>query len=764
MMATNRLRAIIGRVGSAPPEEVTFSAMMFLSLGDQPERRGGNFLLAGNSRSHTRWRYVGDLWRLKNVLPACKTCYANMRMADVTDDAELPDWVWHHCDKCTNWMMGNLNQPLLSYPRPSDYPKGYLLGGDVCNPNWNKLNPSLLSYNSLKTVVSLAHDNVVSGTWIPKESLCFLKENGINEEYRTLIVKRAKRSRQYLLAFERQAEEPLQYQNLQRLRQKYPNRYCRAPIPSVWQRDLPLNLFVDTPMHLLFLGIAKSVFFKIGVWSARCGRGPAFRKIAIRLLSELESLKLGWLTFNVKSFDTWGGWVSEKYQSLARVALWVYGPLTILDDVAEFVEPTDRPIDKWLVGDYKKWLKVRGLPHEGKKAEVQQEVLRQKAMPIENQTKILPPQHGSAEGMMTMLRSMLMMLATILQPAVSGESHSKILALRVRLFLSALEEFDEPLRKKIPKKGKEKGGLVATIEGELLEGAVGVDDHREDTGERHENEEEEGKEEEVFEKEALEDLKKPLWLARCNFLCLLNLPDTLRKFGSPRNYFEGKYLGERYVQEVKNARLRCPHKNVCENLMRKLHQGKSLQAMINSQLSREVKPLRMEGETTTKKSLSGNVRVYKTMDAATVAFLSSLPVSILETGNAGHGILFYTNGSNRGDIKFMRLEKEEIEGSYHGMRFWKWRRTDNIFDLESLVIKDYAVLLPKYARAELDGSADQFTLVTKEWSPLMLQHYNFSTTGIDTKPTLEMKDDDEVWLGQCPGGANLLGARSVFDN
>jgi hypothetical protein len=92
-------------------------------------------------------------------------------------------------------------------------------------------------------------------------------------------------------------------------------------------------------MHLLFLGVAKAVFMYVGIWSSRCGRRPAFQNIAKKCLQELEDLKLSWLTLQVDTFDGWGEWVSEKFQSLCHVALWVYGPLMIVDDVAPFVPP-----------------------------------------------------------------------------------------------------------------------------------------------------------------------------------------------------------------------------------------------------------------------------------------------------------------------------------------------------------------------------------------------------------------------------------------
>jgi hypothetical protein len=43
---------------------------------------------------------------------------------------------------------------------------------------------------------------------------------------------------------------------------------------------------------------------------------------------------------------------------------------------------------------------------------------------------------------------MVVMLTTLMQPVVDGVSHSQILAVRIRLFLNAVEEFEMPMRRK----------------------------------------------------------------------------------------------------------------------------------------------------------------------------------------------------------------------------------------------------------------------------------------------------------------------------
>jgi hypothetical protein len=144
-----------------------------------------------------------------------------------------------------------------------------------------------------------------------------------------------------------------------------------------------------------------------------------------------------------------------------------------------------------------------------------------------------------------------------------------------------------------------------------------------------------------------------MWLLRSNLLCLLSLSDTVREFGSLCNYFEGKYLGERFVQEVKDARQHCLHQNVATNLLKKLHQGKALEAMASTQ-SEKVNVYKPTGRFNTKiESLKGNVRVYLDRQQANLSFHSHKPISAHETTEGVFRVLFYKNGSNRGQIKMI---------------------------------------------------------------------------------------------------------------
>jgi hypothetical protein len=81
-MRTTAKAAMFGWNGTNRPFPCTFSADMYMSLGDQPERRGGNILQLGNSRNHARWRYGCDYSQLLDVIPACPKCYEEMLKCD----------------------------------------------------------------------------------------------------------------------------------------------------------------------------------------------------------------------------------------------------------------------------------------------------------------------------------------------------------------------------------------------------------------------------------------------------------------------------------------------------------------------------------------------------------------------------------------------------------------------------------------------------------------------------------------------------------
>jgi hypothetical protein len=165
-----------------------------------------------------------------------------------------------------------MDSPLLAFSPSATFPKGYLLGGRWSGSNGTKVYPIELTYDTLKRATMVTQQKLLSGEWSPTVAKSHLKENGINKGYRNLIVRRGGNCRTFDLMKEKAERggagvvELAMWQKIQKEKEAFPTKYSMPKTPSLWNRDLPLCLFVDTPMHRLFLGIAKSVIGKISLY------------------------------------------------------------------------------------------------------------------------------------------------------------------------------------------------------------------------------------------------------------------------------------------------------------------------------------------------------------------------------------------------------------------------------------------------------------------------------------------------------------------
>jgi hypothetical protein len=216
---------------------------------------------------------------------------------------------------------------------------------------------------------------------------------------------------------------------------------------------------------------------------------------------------------------------------------------------------------------------------------------------------------------------------------------------------------------------------------------------------------------------------------------MLNLPEIIQHFGSPRHYFEGKYLGERFVQDVKNMRPRCPPKQVLLNLLLKLHETKSIEAMTGLQ-SKKVQAIKFTKagcrRDPQRRKILGNEKVYTSLELALSSFYSKGTLSMIKTKEQGFGVMYY-QGSTRGSIWVCKTESFDMEHTkLHGIRYWKWAVSDSEELLRKLTKTDFVVLLPK---ADVAGQTVQLesTMATKEWSPAMLDYSELSELGMDVK-------------------------------
>jgi hypothetical protein len=147
--------------------------------------------------------------------------------------------------------------------------------------------------------VRLTQENIKSGKWTPKEGKPYLQENCIKSKLTHKIVERAKNCNQLRLSFEAAENDPAEWEAMIEDNDNNPEKYSASVIPGVWERGEPLKMYVNTPMHLLFLGVVKAVFLYVGIWSHCWGRKQGFQIFAKKILQQLDDLKISWLSFQV---------------------------------------------------------------------------------------------------------------------------------------------------------------------------------------------------------------------------------------------------------------------------------------------------------------------------------------------------------------------------------------------------------------------------------------------------------------------------------
>ena len=139
----------------------------------------------------------------------------------------------------------------------------------------------------------------------------------------------------------------------------------------------------------------------------------------------------------------------------------------------------------------------------------------------------------------------------------------------------------------------------------------------------------------------------------------------------------------------------------------------------------------------------GNVHVYKDRFEAMKEFYANTPMSILGIAEEKIGILFYEGGCNCGVIKYLELEKGgefytlwieilDVEANKTGARF------SNIGNRRLC----HFVAQKGQKKRKKGQPWGEYMIVSKEWSPAMLEHYMYSLVGMTRLKEEEHKEGD----------------------
>ena len=212
-------------------------------------------------------------------------------------------------------------------------------------------------------------------------------------------------------------------------------------IPDNWSLFMDLTRFPDMPMHLLFLGIVKTVITDIMVWLKLKGKHTAFFDMSNGILAELQKLNLSWMKILPFINGKLGGWVAENYLAMSRIMGWFFELLDLLPEPEPYTDPTI-DVSKYIKKQSMAWLKARGLDTKGNAKELKERVKNYNAM--DEVPPILPVQGCSSSLVIKTIKSLQGVISTCM--TLRGRTVEKLmLESSIRIFLTNYAEFESSI-------------------------------------------------------------------------------------------------------------------------------------------------------------------------------------------------------------------------------------------------------------------------------------------------------------------------------
>jgi hypothetical protein len=399
------------------------------------------------------------------------------------------------------------------------------------------------------------------------------------------------------------------------------------------------------------------------------GRHPSFLRLVRPQLDLIQELDLDWCELMPKQFGgTYGGWISDNYLAIGRLSPWLYSGILILDPAEPYVEPINS-LDRWSAKECKIFLNQRGMKIPQKVDDKRKAIALEKSKPPSERLPILETPTCTAEEVYECITRMFLLLSRLYEHTTDGDDSVNLLRVCIRLYLSSFDRVD-----------------LATRESRTA---------------------------------------PPRWLSSYNFMCLLNIPDTVAKFGPYKNFYEGKFCGEGYNRILKPTANRSAYRNRCLNLLRNIGREKAM-AAVQSHSDGELGNFEHENNNN-KRLIYRMAHRYMNKRKVSDHYRKNYPLSVLlfrvsdqPDGNRRHGLCYVF----RGKVFVSPIEKDiETAMVVAGVvTYWHWTLKPFVSDsipLESVLILDYGLLLPRIADPNRRGQlleSNYYTIITHIWN------------------------------------------------
>ena len=636
---------------------------LLASLQDQPERRKANYIMLGRSTYTAQWGLLLDFAAVAANIPGCKRCSNSLLLHHSQSSFQ--------CDNCVNWNTDS-NSHLLEFYPPNNYPQNLIprISG--------KLSPQKMTYKLLKEAVEVAHNGVVLGGWKTSTMTDYLRVHGLNEEAIQNVKHRANNCKKYnavICACNGDITAP-SFDALHKEKKSDPSMFQMWECPSVWRRGVDLQQHIDVAMHLLFLGIVKTVMQQIQDWMVLRNKGSRFVQYADGVFDNVQRLQLTWCRVTPYKNGHFGGWISENYVAAARVMAWFYGSIGNIAADPIFDEP-DVEFESWKKIHHYGWLKIRGLDITGTAWELKQRV--QKYMKQRGGPPGIPePAGGPIENVFSMISALRCMISRLMVREVT-EAYLKDLERHIKIFLNAYELFDSANR---------------------TSNSI------------------------------------PSWVSSYNFCCLLNYPRVIKEFGPLRNLWEGGGMGEKVLRLVKpnwygfrkNWQINKLDQVLRKMSMVKMREKKKIMGsdeleknMIDDldYLSDSSADDEKERHTSSDEvgKFSGLLKVYKNKEELLRTFQMGYPLSVVRL-ICGRFFCVCKKGITV-EVKRTEFLESICEASYHNWTLSVENTTVHTYaSVERKNISNYCVLLPKLTPTGVASGFQVFTLIDSEWKEI----------------------------------------------
>ena len=373
--------------------------------------------------------------------------------------------------------------------------------------------PSLkLSYKQLLAAKSRAHQMYYSGEWTQEQFHEYLKYYCLSFETREKIRTCAHKCN-VLNKAEREQNEVL-LAKIELDKANHPDHYKEwEPIMS-WKGLLELDQSHEACMHLLFLGLAKYMILDLNDWAALRGKYKSLCRSLYVSTSAITGFHLSWCKVFPFQGEKLGGWVSENFMGFARILPWAYSSVLFLAEDPPY-QPPNKNLTSWTGNECKEWLRSRGLGLSGKVQDLRDRITLNIGMPIGSNHIV------NEDKVRRMVLSLWTLLCHLMGMTTFHNSTSKVTERLIRVYLTRVDDYDRGFRD-------------------------------------------------------AEKRKEPMWKSAYNHMCLLNLPEQIRRLGPIRNHWEGGFRGEGFIRKVKPMTTGVGRKNWTTNLLTNLLRQRTL--------------------------------------------------------------------------------------------------------------------------------------------------------------------------------------------